>query len=171
MDNEELQNISEIKPAGQPLRTITYKPYTACYIGTAAGIGMLFLRNWIFIVLGLFFIALALFVLLKIKDRKVLDIYQDGVLIYGLEDSSRGMYLRYGEVAEWSTKSAQGGSECVYFVLEDGRQIYKDTFQALTAYRQLIKLIPEKETEHIRLEKMRAQPFKWSRFLDIFKKR
>ena len=171
MNNEELQNIEEIRPAGKPLKAITYKPYIACYVAITAGIGMLFLKHWAFIVLGVFFVGIALFVLLKIKDRNVIDIYQEGVLIYGLEDNTKGMYVRYDDIVEWSAKSSQGGSECVYFVLTDGRHIYKDTFQAIIAYRQLNKLMPEKESEHIRLEKMKAEPFKWSRFLDFFKKR
>ena len=52
MNNEELRDINEIRPAGKPLKAITYKPYSACYICIAAGIGMLLLRQWVFLVLG-----------------------------------------------------------------------------------------------------------------------
>ncbi|MBO4218266.1 MAG: hypothetical protein J5694_06265 [Erysipelotrichaceae bacterium] len=171
MNNLEYFDISEIKPADQPLKAITYKPYVPCYICVAAGVGMLLLRHWAFLVLGLIFIGLSLFVLFKIKDHKVLDIYSDGVLIYSLNEESKGIYVRYDDLAEWTTKSAQGGSECVYFLLADGTQIYKDTFQALTAYRQLIKLMPEKESEHIRMEKLKGEPFSFSKIVNIFRRK
>ena len=171
MNNEELLDVNEIRPEGTPLKSITYKPYFPCYVAIAAGVGFILIRQWAFIILGIIFIGLAAFVLFRVKDRKVIDIYQQGVLIYGMDDDSKGIYLNYDQISEWGAKSSQNGSECVFFVVEEGQRIYKDTFQAMAAYRELNKLIPEKESEHIRQEKLKAEPFKWSRFLDFFRKR
>jgi hypothetical protein len=171
MNNEELRDINEIRPAGKPLKAITYKPYSACYICIAAGIGMLLLRQWVFLVLGAVFIFAAVFVLWKIKDHKVLDIYQEGVLIYGTGDETKGLFVKYDDLKEWTTKSSQGGSEAVYFLLSNGIQIYKDTFQAAAAYRELIKLQETKESEHIRLEKMKGEPFSLKKVTNFFKRK
>ena len=171
MNNEELRDINEIKPAGNPIKAITYKPFFACYVCIAAGIGMLLLRQWAFLILGAIFIISAGFVLLKIKDRKVLDFYQDGVRIFGTGDDTRGLFVRFDDLKEWTTKTAQGGSEAVYFLLNNGVQIYKDTFQSSAAYRELIKLQESKESEHIRMEKMKGQPFSFKNVLNIFKRK
>ncbi len=171
MNNEELRDIKEIRPVGNPIKAITYKPYFACYVCIAAGIGMLLLRQWAFLILGAIFIASAVFVLLKIKDHKVLDIYQDGVLIYATGDETKGMFIKYDDLKEWTTKTAQGGSEAVYFLLSNGLQIYKDTFQASAAYRELIKLQENKESEHIRLEKMKGEPFSFKKVVNFFKRK
>ena len=125
------------------------------------------------IVLGLFILAFAAFVQLKVKDYPTLEVYQDFVLVYKLESDTLVRRIDYKDVEEWTCKDNEGKSNCVVFKLYNGETIYKDTFLSGKAYRLFRKLMGDKESRVVQHQKMVERnkkvkpkfkfklPFKW----------
>ncbi len=141
-------DIREVKPEGSFLKAICFKPKRAPLICIAAGIGMLFVNDVFVRILGVFFIAMSLLVLKFVQDRKVMDIFDRGVMIYGDGEAATACFIPYEDVKIWSVKH-RDGHDTIEFILQDGEQIVLNTFEASRAYHTLNSLMKEKEERYL----------------------
>lgn len=163
------QPLQNVKKEGQIDRIILFKPVLAPFVILIVGIGLIALsfkvENKItLIILGSFFILMALVVIFFVKDKKVCDIYSKGVLLYNPNDSNYAWFLKYDDVKEWEVSHPEG-HDFVVFTLKDLNKIGFDTFQANKAYKTLYKYIPEKEAKTIKAEKARKKPLQFNNWL------
>lgn len=163
----EYQNIQDVKTKGDLAKNIGYKPLFATYAGLAIGVLLMLTLKIPLIIMGAVFIVFALFVLFKVKDYKTMDIYSEGVTVYALEDDNRAIFIPFDDIQEWTTKKTPSGSEAVFLLLNDGTNIYKDTFQASIAFRTLNRYIQNKESNYLKMQKLNEKPL----FTNPFKKK
>ncbi len=141
----EYKDVKKVETQGKLVKEIGYKPIGATVVGLVISVGLIVLRNKFSIILGLFFLILDLIVLFAVKDYKVMDIYENGVLIYDLENTSLVYFLPFDQISKWTVKRENGANDAVYFQLTSQAEIYKNTFQSAKAFRCLNSLIGEKE--------------------------
>ena len=83
------------------------------------------------------------------KDRKVLDLYTDALVVYDPMDNEKAFKLEYEDLDYWSVDSA---SRSIVFVLKDERTIMVSCSRYVRAYNLLLKAAPDKK-ERSGLEK------------------
>ncbi len=149
---------------------IGYKPTTSLILGVIFGVLMFFTGNILAIVLGVFVLAFAIFVYLKVADYITLSIYPSFVLVYQLKNEEMVRKIYYEDIEEWTCKDAEGKSNSVMIKLKTQEVIYKDTFQTSKVYGKFDKIMHEKETRAIQQEKNRQREFKF-KFKWPFKKK
>ena len=153
----EFVNIEEVKTEGTFVKAICFKPKTAPIICMIIGVILILLRNIYTIVLGAFFIVMALLVLKLVEDYKVMDIFDKGVMIYGDKENKTACFIPFEQIKMWSIKR-EDGHDLIEFELESGEIIGRDTFEADKAYRTLYTLVREKEDKYIAAQKNKDRP-------------
>ena len=158
-------DINDCKCDGKLVKAIRFKPKKAQYIITFIGILLMIPNNLFSRLLGAFCILIALAVIMYVKDRNVLDIYDEGILFYGDREGKTAAFVRYEEMENWNVNH-DGGHDTVEITLNDGRFLSFDTFEADEAYRTLYNLQREKDVKYIRQQKDRERPLS---LRDVFK--
>lgn len=154
--------VSEIENNGSLIKEIFYKPQTATIICCIVAVLFIATMKTYAIILGVFILAIAVFVIFKIKDYKTLGIYDTYVIVYSTEDPNYGRRVEMDEITEWCCKNSQGMSDAVMLRLNTGEVIYKDTFQTNKAFKALDKIIPSKETQAIKAAENKKKKLKFS---------
>ena len=144
----EYKEITEVKADGQFLKAICFKPKKAPVICGIAGLLMLAVPNLPVRILGVFFIAMSFAVLKYVRDFKVMDIFDKGVMIYGDEDARTACFIPFEDIKMWTVKH-QDGHDMTGITLQDGSTIVMHSFEADKAYRTLNRLLKEKEERHL----------------------
>ena len=151
---------------------IMFKPKGTLYGGLVAGVVLLFLKHPLFIGLGVFILALDLFVIFKVNDYTTLTIYPTFVLVHQLDHAENVRVVEFEDIEEWTAKDNEGKTNCIIFKLKSGEMIYKDTFESTKAFNRLNKLMPEKEMRAVQARKNREKKVEFKfRFKNPFKKK
>ncbi|MBR4462708.1 MAG: hypothetical protein IKS51_09030 [Erysipelotrichaceae bacterium] len=153
-DKHAYLSIEEVKTEGQFLKAICFKPKAAPIIMIIVGILMFIPRILLLAVLGLFFIVMSVLVLFLVKDFKVMDIFDKGVLFYGDKEAKLACFIPFDDIRMWTVKR-DSGHDTAEFTLQDGSMIIKDSFEVDKAYRTLYGLIKEKEEKYMKAQKAR----------------
>ena len=148
----EYMPVAEVKPQGRFVKAIGFKPKAAPLIVTAMGIALLIPNSLYARLLGFLMIALAVLVFLKVKDFKVMDIFDKGIMFYGDADAKYAYFLPFDDIVMWKMER-EAGHDRIVFELNNDLKIIKDTFEADRVYKTLYPLIREKEYNYIKMEK------------------
>ena len=143
MEELRYQKLEEIKVDSKLIASVAFKPIKSPIIIGIAGIAALFINNIWLKVLGIFFVAIALFVFLYVGDKKTIDIYETGSVIYNTKNSELAYWLDFENVEEWDI-THESGHDTVVFTLLDKNRAVVETFQTNKIYSALEKIIPEK---------------------------
>ena len=149
MKTIEYLNIDEVKPEGRLVIRIGFKPKKAPITIGLIGILMLIPNNLILRIMGLFFIAMACGVLFFVKDYKVMDIYDQGILVYEDYKEEKACFIGYDEIECWEVVH-DGGYDSAKFQLYDGTVFFKNTFEVNKVFKTLNIIMKEKEAHYIR---------------------
>ena len=150
---EELKyiNIEEVKTEGNFIKAINFKPKMPIFIVGAIGIALLFVNHLVARILGAFCILISFFVFKEIEDYKVLDIFDKGIMVYGDKQAKFACFIPFDLIKEWNI-NRDNGHDTLEIKLEDGRVVYKDSFEISKAYRTLYNLLKEKEKNYIKAQ-------------------
>ena len=143
MEELRYQKLEEIKVDSKLIASVAFKPIKSPIIIGIVGIVALFINNIWLKVLGIFFVAIALFVFLYVGDKKTIDIYETGSVIYNTKNSELAYWLDFENVEEWDI-THESGHDTVVFTLLDKNRAVVETFQTNKIYSALEKIIPEK---------------------------
>ena len=146
--------IEEVETKGTFLKAICFKPKMAPIVMIIVGIMMFIPRIFLLALLGMFFIVMSALVLFLVKDYKVLDIFDQGVLIYGDKEAKLACFIPFEDIKMWTVKR-DNGHDTAEFTLQDDSVIIKDSFEVDKAYRTLYGLIKEKEEKYMKAQKAR----------------
>ena len=149
--------VEECRSEGNFVRAVCFKPKKAPVVCMILGILLMIPDNMIVRLLGVFFILMALAVLRFVKDFKVMDIFDKGIMFYGDREAKTALYVPFEEVESWIVNH-DNGHDTVEVRLKDGTRIIKDTFEADRAYKALYTLIREKDEKYIKALKDREKP-------------
>ncbi len=159
-------NIEDIKIETKLVKNVNFKPKTAPIICLVAGVGIMFVSGVFAKILGVFFIVMGAAVLKFVPDRKIIDIYQDGALIYRASDQKMGFFLKYDDIKMWKA-SREEGHDCIIFVLNSGYKLSVETFELNKAFEALMKVAGSKEERAIQHEKNKKM--KWANPIDTIR--
>ena len=141
--------IDNISRDGDLRLALKYKPRLAYFTCLAVGCLLCITLHWAAIVMGLFLICLAVFMELTVKDYQVMDIYENFLIVYDLEND-KARRIEFDDIVEWTCKHGMTNADSVMIKLQDGEYIYKDSFLSNRAYRVLNKLMPKKESQIVK---------------------
>lgn len=152
MEELRYQRLEEIQVESKMLESVAFKPTRSPIIIGVFGVAALFVNNWWLRILGIIFIVYASIVLFSVKDKKTIDIYETGMIIYNPKDSEYAYWLDYENVEEWDI-THESGHDSVIFTLIDKNRAVVDTFQTNKIYNALDKVIPQKNHLAVMAEK------------------
>ena len=149
--------VEECKSEGNFVKAICFKPKKAPIVCLITGILLMIPNNMIVRLLGVFFILMALGVMKLVRDYKVMDIFDKGIMFYGDRETKTACFVPFEEIESWLV-SHENGHDTVEIKMKDGGRIIKDTFEADRAYKTLYSLIREKDEKYIQALKDRERP-------------
>ena len=153
MSNREMKDyvdVKSIKPEGTLERTVMYKPVLGILLLLVFGVAALLMRSAFGYILGGLIVLMSLAMRFGMKDRKVLDIYSEGIVAYEKGDDSKAVYFNYDMVTEWSVERTAGGTQVAAFLLKGNRYVIKETYRMAGFRKSLYKHMPDIE---VRAEK------------------
>ena len=153
--------VEEIKPEGQFLKAVCFKPKRAIYSCLIIGVALMFINNLYARLLGVVFILMSFIVLKLVSDHKVIDIFDKGVMIYGDNENRTACFISYDDIVEWNIRH-EDGHDMICFDLKDGSKIIKDSFEVDSAFKTLYGLMKEKESNYIRTQIDKETPLRLS---------
>ena len=153
--------VEEIKPEGQFLKAVCFKPKRAIYSCLIIGAALMFINNLYARLLGVVFILMSFIVLKLVSDHKVIDIFDKGVMIYGDNENRTACFISYDDIVEWNIRH-EDGHDMICFDLKDGSRIIKDSFEVDSAFKTLYGLMKEKESNYIRTQIDKETPLRLS---------
>lgn len=143
------KNIEEIKVDSKLEVSASFKPTMRPIIVVGVvGVALMFINNFLVRILGLVFIVFPILVFTLVKDKKTIDVYETGCVIYNPADNKLAYYLDFNNVEEWDVNH-ESGHDTIIFTLLDKNRAVVDTFQTNKIYAALDKIIPEKN--HIKV--------------------
>lgn len=143
------QKLEEVKPDTKLICSASFKPTLAPIIICVAGIGLLFINNLWTRLLGVFFIAMPLLVIFLVKDKKTMDVYENGCLIFNPSNSELAYFINFDDIEEWDVLH-ESGHDTVEFVFPDKNRAVVDTFQTNKIYNALDKVCRQKN--HVQVQ-------------------
>lgn len=143
MQELKYKKVDSIKVDSNLIKSVNFKPKTAPIICGVVGLLAMFINNWPARILGFFFALMAVGVFFLVEDKKTIDLYEKGCVIYHTKDNSLAYYLGYDDISEWDIKK-ESGHDSVVFTLLDKKRAVVDTFQTSKIYHVLEEVMPEK---------------------------
>ena len=163
--------VSQITVSGN-LKTIMYKNNTAVYLAIPIALGLILIRHVLTIITGFVILAAVFFALTRVKDRKVVDMYDGCLVIYDEKDLELARKLLLEDIYEWTIRDSNQNASCAIFIMNYGERISRNTFQLVKCYNTLRDLMPDKESRirqlNYRGEKVNSG---LSSITDIFKRK
>lgn len=148
MNHSQFEHINELEENGKLLGSITYKPSRAILAVMIVGCACIILfRNTFGLVFGGFLLILSSFVFFKVKDHKVMDVYDDALILFDNHDETRVLRLTLDEIVEWNVNRDE--NYLITLKLKDGEQLGAQTFQVNEVHSLLKKVLPRKSTDEI----------------------
>ena len=148
----------EIEITGKLIANIGFKLLTASYVMIAAGIAVIALtRNFWGIIFGLVPIALGVMAIIRIKDYRTMDIYDDSIVIYTDPSCEKAVKIPYEDIEQWSSESQANAADAIMLVLKNGLTVYKNTFQIEKATKALLVNLEKKEKRFLNQQKVREE--------------
>lgn len=168
VENLEKGNEEQYVPAdtienrGNLIAEINFKPKSAPIICIIAGVVFIITLHPLAVGLGIFIIAMTIFVGVKVKDYRTMGIYDRCLILYSTEDPSLARRIEYDDIEEWTCKSGKNSTDALYIKMKSGEIVYKNTFQISAVYRSLNKVIAKKESREVQAERNRNTKLKFS---------
>lgn len=158
--------LSEKKETRKSIKSFMFKPTIAIWTMFAFGLALLFTPLWL---LGILILILVGAVVFLIPNRKVLDIYEDGILIYDRNEQDIAQDIRFNIIKEWKIQSGKASGVMLILLLEDDYYACCEVNNSTKLVSILNGLIPEKEANYIRLKEMEKLKTPFS--FDVFKRK
>ena len=138
----EYKPVSEIKENGKLLGKVGYKPMSAVIVLCIAAILFLFIGHLFGILMAVLCAAGAGYIYFGLKDRQVMDVYDDALIFHHPEDASLGIRFKPDQIKQWTVN--KDGSYQIALTLKDQNIYVMSTYQISNANRMLKKLMPKK---------------------------
>lgn len=152
------KNLNEIKIESKLLKRIKYKSIILEILPIFVGLPLLFVNLIIVKIVGIVFIGTSIISMLKIKDYRVVDIFENGFLFYNEKNNEEGSFVKFENVRAWKTNTEKDDFGCILVELDDNTLIKKQTFQTTRFYSTLRNTpLFEKEVTQAQLNKLKRK--------------
>ena len=151
--NKELINIASLN-LGKPVYRMTLRPILVLIIMTTFGLSLVlagiqnFGINWGIILFGAIILILVVINVLKVKDRRIADLYEELLVIYDVEDQTKGFLLPFSDIETWEFKTDAAFGDKLVFLLKNGEAYDLQNYRRRKVISMLHKKAPEKEDKN-----------------------
>lgn len=151
--NKELIDIASLN-LGKPVYRMTLRPVLVLVIMTTFGLSLVLagikdiLVNWGIILFGTIILILVIVNLVKVKDRKIADLYDELLVIYDAEDQTKGFLLPFSDIETWEFKSDAAFGDKMVFLLKNNEYYVLENYRGRKLISMLHKVAPEKEVKN-----------------------
>ncbi len=151
--NKELIDIASLN-LGKPVYRMTLRPILVLVIMTTFGLSLVlagiqnFGLNWGIILFGTIILLLVIINIVKVKDRRIADLYEDLLVIYDAEDQTKGFLLPFSDIETWEFKSDAAFGDKLVFLLKNGEYYVLENYRGRKVIAMLHKKAPEKEVKN-----------------------
>ena len=149
----------DVATKGALLGTVNFKPKAPIIVVAICGVALIVTLNWVAMLLGAFFLVLAIAVWKLLQDYTVMEVYEGGVLCYNPNKHDLAFFVDNNDIHEWSVNIVK--NYAVYFKLNNQNSFFVETYHCGPAVKLLNKTIPLKNTAHVRVEEGRQKKWKW----------
>lgn len=161
-ENFTTQRPEDIEVTGRLIANIGFKLVTASYLMIAVGIGVIALtRNLTGIILGIIPIVIGVLAIIRVKDYKTMDIYDDSIVIYTDPSCEKAVKIPYEDIEQWSVEGQASAADAIMLILKNGLTVYKNTFQSEKAAKALLEKLEKKEKRFLNQLKVREENAKF----------
>ena len=136
----DLIDISELNITSNKVATIMYKMNVKTFIIGMVAILLLVSFVQVARIIGYIFVAIACFVYFRIKDQKVMEIYDDCIVLYDTEEKDKALLIKLDDLISYSCNKYEDGFNVVVLRTESGDVIYCETFESNKANKYLRKI-------------------------------
>lgn len=109
-------------PKGELIKRLNNKQLINFIVPFTIGLLMLF-GGWQLKVFGLIFVVYTIFVFIRFKDKIVVDVYQEFLVVYDREDSTLATIIRWDEIETWDLKISQSHEDSLFVENKDNEII------------------------------------------------
>ena len=154
MDNLYPTDITEVENDRKPLVSITNRPKDFFIKGNL--VLLAFLAGTIyfgrFIIMCIILMIAANLMVYFAPDHRVIDIYEDFLVIYDPEDQQKCRVFRNEEILTWRILNDENGS--VEIVTGEQDVFHFETSNDRAVYHELMKVLPEQSETHQKMKKL-----------------
>lgn len=143
----------ETNENGNLLGSVAFKPTGTMIIIAAVGIAALLWHNLFGIMFGGFCLLMDGIIRFKVKDHRVMDVYDDAVIIFDRVDEQKGTRIPLDIISRWEVNRNQNFAITLF--LEDGVTFSSMSYEVSKAQKLLKKVLKGKSTEDIQIAKNR----------------
>ena len=149
----------EVATNGALLGTVGYKPKAPIIVVGVCGLLLIVTLNWVAMLLGAFFLVLAIAVWKFVQDYTTMEVYEGGILCYHPEKHDHAFFISFDLIHEWSVNIVK--KYAVYIKLNNQNSFLVDTYRCGEAVKLLNKTIPDKSAEQVRIRENRNKKWKF----------
>lgn len=153
---EVFKDINEIEIDGELIGEVRFKPTIPIYIVLACAIALLFVNNIAARILAVFIALIDIFVILYVKDKKVLGVYTKCLLVYD-PDGIKACKISNDEIENYDTGTTEQYK--IFIKLKNEQTIRKETYRMGDAARYLKQALPNRTTQDINKQKNKEMSF------------
>lgn len=145
------RTLEELNIHDSPRFYVTNKPTVIVSVSLMMGVGCMLLPHVMAKILGLLFIVPSVYILLFVKNERLIEFYDEYLVIY--KNKNSGMKIQYSFINDFTTKRSHYGTQVIFFTMNNGDCVYVETFQFKSVKNVLNKYLKNKE---IRKDKTNA---------------
>ncbi len=141
----DLIDLEQVVVNGKKKATIMYKINTLTFVLGIAFIAILVSWNNITRIIGAIFIIVACIAYFKTPNQKVMDIYDDSIIIYDTDEQGKVLQIKLEDLDAFSCGMYDEGFNLVVLRTVQGDVIYCETYESSKAASALRKIAGDKE--------------------------
>ena len=138
---------------GKLFGTVYFKPKQTLMIIAVVGTAALLWHNLFGILFVCFCLIMDGIIYYRVRDHRVMDVYDDAVVIFERNDENKGVRIPLEKIKQWEVNRNQNYG--ITLMLEDGSSFSSMSYEASKAQKLLKKVLKGKSTEEIQIAKNR----------------
>ena len=142
-----------IRSDGKFIGKVGYKPYSAFITIFVFALLLLILRNTAAYIASALLFLLAVAGLVFIKDRPILEVYDDCVIIHDEKDSLKAIRIPLSEITKWETSRNSSFQTVLYTIDKDQPVLSFECFSIGNVNYLLKQVMYEKQSTELGMRK------------------
>lgn len=153
MINTDFKDRDSILSDGVYLGTMNYKPIGSYLYLLVFSLFLLYIDSVYSRMIGIVLLMFIIVVFIYTKDKKIIDFYSDGLIIYHPDNENKAYYLDNNDIKAWSI---DGTNKMINIMLIDNRQLSIETLRYFKAYNLFNKSLKDKKVKS-KIEEIRKK--------------
>ncbi len=138
-------DVSTLELSEKAKATIRLKPTGTIAIMFIVSVVLIITQVMVLMLLGAFFLGFCILSYFFGKDRKVIDVFEEYVIVYDNENPEIGYKINFSDITEWRFHTVANGADYMLINLENEGYITIDSYNSQKVAKYFMNKIPDKE--------------------------